>query len=94
MPLKKGIKKFMGDIIVIQDADFEYDHKIYPILLKPFAETDADIVYGSRFLGGEYVRLHFFWHYLANKLLKFVTNIVTNLNMSDMETVYKVFKKK
>lgn len=91
--LKKGFEIAEGNIVLIQDADLEYDPKDYAALIKPFKNTDADIVYGSRFMGGEYVRLHFFWHFMANKLLTFATNIVTNLNMSDMETGYKVFKK-
>jgi glycosyltransferase involved in cell wall biosynthesis len=91
--LKKGFELVSGDIVLIQDADLEYDPKDYSALIKPFKNTDADVVYGSRFMGGEYVRLHFFWHFIANKLLTFVTNIVTNLNMSDMETGYKLFKK-
>ena len=91
--IKKGFDLVSGDIVLIQDADLEYDPKDYPALIKPFKNTDADIVYGSRFMGGEYVRLHFFWHFVANKLLTFMTNIVTNLNMSDMETGYKLFKK-
>ena len=91
--LKKGFEVVSGDIVLIQDADLEYDPKDYTALIKPFKNTDADIVYGSRFMGGEYVRLQFFWHFIANKLLTFVTNIVTNLNMSDMETGYKLFKK-
>ena len=91
--IKKGFDLVSGDIVMIQDADLEYDPKDYPALIKPFKNTDADVVYGSRFMGGEYVRLHFFWHFVANKLLTFVTNIVTNLNMTDMETGYKLFKK-
>jgi len=91
--IRTGIKNINGDILIIQDADLEYDPSDYNKLLAPFFETDADIVYGSRFLGGgKYVRIHFFWHYLANKILTFICNIFINLNLTDMETGYKVFK--
>ena len=88
-----GLKYATGDITMIQDADLEYDPLDYEKLLRPFFEANADVVYGSRFLGGgKYVRIHFFWHYLANKILTFICNLFVNLNLSDMETGYKVFK--
>jgi glycosyltransferase involved in cell wall biosynthesis len=90
--IRSGIKLATGDIILIQDADLEYNPNDYKNLLLPFLETDADVVYGTRFKGGKYERLHFFWHYVANKILTTITNVVTNLNMSDMETGYKLFK--
>jgi glycosyltransferase involved in cell wall biosynthesis len=94
MAIKTGLKKTTGDIILIQDADLEYDPKDYNNLIQPFFLADADVVYGSRFIGGSsYIRIHYFWHYIANKLLTFFCNIFTNLSMSDMETCYKVFKK-
>lgn len=90
-----GITKVKNDLILIQDADLEYNPSDYPILLTPFEEAQADVVYGSRFLGGhKYVRIHFFWHFLANKILTFICNLFTNLNLTDMETGYKIFKKK
>ena len=85
--IRRGIDKSKGKII-IQEADLEYGPADYKRLLLPFIEADADIVYGSRFLGGsKYVRIHFFWHYLANKILTYMCNLVDNLNLTDMELV-------
>lgn len=91
--IRTALNSVTGDYIIIQDADLEYDPADYNLILKPFLEADADVVYGSRFLGGNgYVRLHFFWHYVANKILTLLSNIITNLNMTDMETGSKAFK--
>lgn len=90
--LHTGFSEAQGDIILIQDADLEYDPAEYPMLLKPILDGRADVVYGSRFLGGPH-RVLFFWHYVGNKLLTTLSNMLSNLNLSDMETCYKVIKK-
>lgn len=89
--LATGFRAATGDVILIQDADLEYDPKDYPTLLRPIEDGNADVVFGSRFLGGTH-RCHLFWHYVGNRLLTFVSNVFTNLNLSDMETCYKVFR--
>jgi glycosyltransferase involved in cell wall biosynthesis len=89
--LRAGMAAAMGDIVLIQDADLEYDPREYPVLLKPILEGKADVVYGSRFLGGPH-RVLYFWHYIGNTAMTLLSNMFTNLNLTDMETCYKVFR--
>lgn len=93
--LRSAFEKCSGDIVIIQDADLEYNPDDYNKLLQPFLDADADVVYGSRFFGGDnYVRIHYYYHFIANKILTHLCNIFTNLNMTDMETGYKAFRLK
>lgn len=90
--VREGIKNSSGDIILIQDADLEYDPNDYPKLINPIIENYADVVYGSRFIGGDQKRVLFFWHSIANKMLTLFSNMLSDINLTDMETCYKVFR--
>jgi glycosyltransferase involved in cell wall biosynthesis len=91
--LRTGFEKATGDIVLVQDADLEYDPKEYPGLIGPILSGHADVVFGSRFLGGGPHRVVYYWHYLGNRFLTTLSNMMTNLNLTDMEVCYKVFKK-
>jgi glycosyltransferase involved in cell wall biosynthesis len=90
--IKTALSHVTGEVVIIQDADLEYDPKDYPTLLEPIQAGLADVVYGTRFYGGGAHRVLFFWHYVGNQLLTLISNMITNLNLSDMEVGYKVFR--
>lgn len=91
--LRTGFQAATGDIVIVQDADLEYDPSEYPILLEPILEDRADVVFGSRFLGGRPHRVVYFWHMVGNRFLTLLSNMFTNLNLTDMETCYKMFRR-
>jgi glycosyltransferase involved in cell wall biosynthesis len=90
--IRSGLERVSGDIVIIQDADLEYDPREYPTLIEPILTGKADVVFGSRFVGGGPHRVHLFWHYIGNKMLTLFSNMFSNLNLTDMETCYKVFR--